>query len=117
MPNPENTESQQVSSENGLFSKLINGDLGLAKTYWLYGVLVGLFVNLIAGAITSTSFLIILVIIYTAYEIPVLIGIWRAAGKYQGLKVWAVLAKIAVILGAIMLTISFLAVLILLSEV
>jgi len=42
---------------------------------------------------------------YTAYEIPVIIGTWRAANKYKGSKIWAVLAKIAVVLGAIMLAV------------
>ena len=96
--------------EKSFFHKLANGDFGLAKTYWLYGVLVGVLANIISNIITSTPGLVIFMVVYAAYEIPVLMGIWRASDKYQGPSVWAVMAKIAVILGVIMLVIGFLAI-------
>ena len=96
-----NEPSSSVSS--GFFSKLANGDFGLAKTYWLYGVLVGVIANVLSNVITSISGLVIFMVVYTAYEIPVVMGVWRASSKYQGPRVWAILAKIAVVLGAIML--------------
>ena len=98
------------STEKGFLGKLANGDFGLAKTYWLYGVVVGVVVNIISNAVTSIGGLVILMLAYTAYEIPVIMGTWRAANKYQGQKIWAVLAKIAVVLGAIMLVVGLLAV-------
>jgi hypothetical protein len=88
------------------FSKLAKGELGLAKTYWLYGVLVGIVVSIISNVITSIGGLIILMLAHTAYSIPVLMGIWRASSKYQGLKVWAILAKVAVVFGVIMLVVG-----------
>ena len=96
--------------EKPFFQKLANGDFGLAKTYWIYGVLVGVVANILSNIITSINGLIIFMVLYTAYEIPVLMGIWRASDKYQGPSAWAVLAKIAVVLGAIMLVIGFLAI-------
>jgi hypothetical protein len=98
------------SGDTGFWGKLINGDYGLAKTYWLYGVLVGFIVNLAMKPITSVGLLIFLTLTYTAYEIPVIIGTWRAANKYEGAKVWATLAKCAITLGAIILAISLLAI-------
>ncbi len=92
------------------FSKLARGEFGLAKTYWLYGVLVGVIANVLSNVVTSIAGLVIFMVIYTAYEIPVLMGIWRASDKYQGPSAWAVLAKIAVILGAIMLAIGLFAI-------
>lgn len=103
------TQSTQPST-GGFFRQLVNGDFGLAKTYWLYGVLVGVFANILSSVITSIDALVIFMIIYTAYEIPVFIGIWSASDKYQGPSVWAVLSKIAVILGVIMLAINYLAI-------
>jgi hypothetical protein len=104
------------STEKGFFGELANGDFGLAKTYWLYGVVVGVVVTIISSKVTSIGGLVILMLAYTAYEIPVLMGIWRAANKYQGQKIWAVLAKIAVVVGAIMLVDGLLAVIRLLGK-
>ncbi|MCS5551495.1 MAG: hypothetical protein NZ811_08275 [Gammaproteobacteria bacterium] len=97
------------STPKGFFGKLANGDFGLAKTYWVYGVLVGFVVSIIINVITSIGGLVILMLAYTAYEIPVIMGTWRAANKYQGSKIWAILAKIAVVLGVISLAVGLLA--------
>jgi hypothetical protein len=112
----ESTTKGTGSSEKGFFSKLADGDFGLAKTYWLYGVLVGVIVNIVSKAISSVSVLLVFMLVYTAYEVPVIMGTWRASGKYKGPKVWAVLSKIAVILGIISLVIGLLAVLSLLGQ-
>jgi len=88
-----------ISVSNNLFSKLAKGDFGLAKTYWLYGVLVGTVINIIAKLIASRAVLLVLLLGYTVYGVPVLLGIWRASDRYAGPTVWAVLAKIAVVLG------------------
>lgn len=98
------------STEKGFFGKLANGDFGLAKTYWLYWVVVGIVVNIISNVVTSIGVLVILMLVYTAYAIPVIMGTWRAANKYQGSKIWAILAKIVIVLGTIILAVDFLAV-------
>lgn len=105
------------STEKGFLWKLANGDFGLAKTYWLYGVLVGFIVNIAIKPITSASLLVIVMLAYTLYEIPVVMGTWRAADKYQGSKIWALLAKVAVVLGAIMLVFTWFVIVGLLSQV
>jgi hypothetical protein len=111
------SENENVTTtEKGFFGKLSNGDYGLAKTYWLYGVLVGFVVNIEMKPITSIGLLVIVMLAYTAYEIPVVMGTWRAANKYEGSKVWAVLAKIAVVLGAIMLVVGLIAIVGLLGQ-
>ncbi len=100
-----NLRQSHETSSDGFFAKLANGDYGLAKTYWLFGVLVDVIVSILAPIIIieSAGALAILVLVYTAYEIPVLMGVWRAANRYAGPKAWAVLAKVAVVLGALML--------------
>lgn len=105
-----------INNERAFFEKLANGDFGLAKTYWVYGVLVGMVVNLSSNFITSIGGFVIFIITYTVYEIPVLMGTWKAANKYGGSKIWAVLAKTAVILGVIMLVAGLLAVMSLLGQ-
>lgn len=108
-------------TEKGFFGKLANGDFGLAKTYWLYGVLaggvlVGVVGNIFSNVVTSIGGLVIFMLASTAYEIPVFLGTWRAANKYQGPKIWAVLAKIAVVLGATIMAVCLLAVIGLLGQ-
>lgn len=88
---------------------LARGDFGLAKTYWLYGVLVSFVVQIIGEFITSTEPLVLVMGIYIIYMLPVLLGIWRAADVYPGPYVWAVLAKIWVVLGWISYPLGLLA--------
>jgi len=60
---------------------------------------------------------IIFTIAVVVYQVFVLVGIWNAANKYQGPTIWAVLAKIAVVLGAILLALSLLFVILALGQV
>jgi len=94
------------SPEKGFFSKLASGDFGLAKTYWVYGVLVGFAVNILTIPFRSLGALFIILIVTLAYSVPWYMGIWRAANKYQGAKINAILAKIAVVLGVIVLAVG-----------
>lgn len=104
------SENQAISSqasERGFFSKLANGDFGLAKTYWVYGVLVSIALNITFKLISSYEVVLIGLAATIAYSVPLYMGIWRAASKYPGNKIWSVLAKIATILGVIMVVFSF----------
>lgn len=88
---------------------LWNGDVSLAKTFWLYGFCMNLFFALVfsfyyirphlitasAGRIIFWSF-ISLALVYGPFA---LIAIWRSAGKYTGLARYATLAKIMVVIG------------------
>ena len=80
-------------------TKLTSGSLGLARTYWLFGVggsaLLGLAIVVIAPEPGSTLARALLLGAAVAL-VPVLIGIWRAAGAYTGRKAWATLARAAV---------------------
>jgi hypothetical protein len=99
----ETSDSNQHShtGSGGFFAKLVNGDYGLARTYWVYGVLVGIVVNVITIPVTSIALLIMIMLAHAVYGVAVLTGVWRASDRYTGPAVWAVLAKIAVVLGAI----------------
>jgi len=85
------------------FQKFFDGELSLPHSYWLVGVVYSLGVG------------IILVILMLGFNLPeraanvlalpwtifITIGIWKSATKYKGAKVWAILAKIAVVIGVI----------------
>ncbi len=81
------------------FMKLICGDYGLALTYWVFFVGVGVIFRIIFSSITSVTALTLVLLVYIPYTIVVMLGVWNAADRYKGSKVWAVLAKILVILG------------------
>lgn len=87
----------------GFFTKLSRGNYGLAETYWLYGVLVGVIVNIVFSILKSPGIIALAFLGYIAYEIPVIMGIWRSATKYTGPRIWAVLAKAVCVLSALML--------------
>jgi len=94
-------QSSHTNDPEGFLSKLVNGDLGLAKTYWLFGVVGGQLTTLLLLVITDEALMLVYTFVCVAYQIAVLIGIWRAATKYKGPKYWAVLAKLAAVFGGL----------------
>jgi len=94
-------------AERNFFGRLAHGEFGLARTYWLFGFLPAVVVNLLSNyAFTSVAGLFLLTLVYGAYDILVIMGVWRAAKKYEGPRLWAYMAKGFMVLGAIGLTIS-----------
>ena len=89
---------------SNLFLAFWNGDVSLAKSYWLIGVL------LTIGVVLVATFLVIAVGlpyeamfgIYIPWVIYITVGIWRSADKYKGPKFWAILAKIAMVIGVLL---------------
>ena len=93
------------------FIKLSSGDLDLAKTYWLYWVLVLIAVNIVMVIVPIKTALILIPIIvmvaHVAYLIPAAMGVWRAANQCEGRKIWAILATTSVVLGIIIIISMF----------
>lgn len=85
-----------------LIKKIWNGELPLFKVYWLYGLVVGFFsvvlIQLLKDSRTSIIFISLALI---PYQVLVLVGIWRSASNYNKNKLWMILAKIHVVLSAI----------------
>ena len=104
----ENATNGSETIEKGFFGKLSNGDFGLAKTYWRYGIGVQVVVRIATIFIPYFGLLVIVSLAHTAYAIPLFMGIWRAANKYEGSKIWATLAKANVILGVFVLALNLL---------
>lgn len=97
-------EDKEAAPSADLFSQVVNGDFGLATTYWVYGFLAAILWAVAIAAISpepgSTLFKAVFFIL-AAYYIIVYIGIWNAASKYNGRKVWAIFAKFQVLMAAI----------------
>jgi len=78
----------------------IAGNLGLAKTYWFFGVIGSVIVRFIMTFIIMSGINpIIAIVIGFGYSITVWIAVWNSATKYEGLKLWAILAKVSVVFG------------------
>lgn len=87
------------------------GQAGLAKTYWGWGLLGGLLWGVTLSAVTPGSLAAILaLLVFAAYFVIVNTGIWRAASRYQGMAVWAGLAKVAAVIGFVTIAAVVLAV-------
>lgn len=82
------------------------GELGLAETFWLYGVLallglhfVGQFA-LVALALWGAQDVLALGLVFLTlaggYQVLVSVGVWRAAARYAGPAAWKWLARAAV---------------------
>ena len=91
----------------GLIGDLWRGDIPLVKTYWLFGVVVGIcfamvffFIEYLTTGLSQgfgPVFILGVMLLYFIYTGFINIAIWRSAGKYRGPRRWSVLAKIMVL--------------------
>ena len=105
--NDDAPQNENISEPIIFLAKIASGYFGLAKTFWVYGFMVRVVASVLLNIITSTTGFVIFFIVYSVYETLVLMGIWNASDNYKGLAIWAVLAKVTVVLGAIMLAVGF----------
>jgi hypothetical protein len=94
--------------------RLWRGDLPLPQAFWNWAVLGGLAVN----GLTSVLFLISIMndltvtgfiaghAISVPYNIVVTVGVWRSAGRYEGERRWADLARIVTVAVMIVLSLT-----------
>lgn len=79
--------------------RLARGEPGLGRMFWLYGVGGSLTYHALLRVVApDLGALVVLILAFPLYEVPVLIGIWRAAGRYAGSPIWADLARWGVVL-------------------
>lgn len=88
--------------------RLSRGEYGLAKTFWQFGILVGILSNIVisvldfAFGIMPLGIHVLIYAISTAYIWYLMNGIWRAAENYVGKISWAkIAAKLYVIVSGI----------------
>ena len=111
---------KEDNSHKGFIWKMKDGYFGLAKAFWLYGI-GGLFILyaffsmlsiLIISAPLPLSFyymysffapIYIMYFLLVVYFITTLLGVWNSARRYDGFKIWSILAKLIVIICCISL--------------
>lgn len=82
------------------FRRLWAGDVALAEAYWIWGVGMGLLFTVLADASEHHPLLLAaLALLAIVVGIVAWVAIWRSAGKYAGPPIWAVLAKLSVVLS------------------
>lgn len=80
------------------YGKFINGDFGLAKTFWLFGFLLNAMVVIAMRVLSVTGTLEYAVVAgLTAYKCALLVAILNAARRFRGSKIWSVLAVLVVV--------------------
>lgn len=106
-----------------IVAKLFRGEYPLGKSYWLFGNIVPFFLflailisifafsnnpigklqslNFKPESLISTIITILLSIITLIYICISTVGVWRSASKHEGKKIWAILAKLTIILAFI----------------
>ena len=124
-----------LPSEEGVLKKLVRGHYGLANTYWRFGVLVGVLYGVLYGVAFTMFFesdvlsdflgsygergelkralhdalelvYVFLPLIFFAYQLAVVVGVWRAARAYEGAKIWSVLARLAALATVVFVVVS-----------
>jgi len=100
-----NTQSTNLREPPFDLDRLSSGEYGLAKTYWLYGVMVNVlisFIIMLTGELKVNWLIAALTVIssgyYLLYWTP---GIWASSRNYEGPVYLAWLAKISTIIGAL----------------
>ena len=85
------------------FHRFWDGELSLPQSYWIVGVLISIPVGAVIGIFTGIigASINTMYAFFIPWMIYIVVGVWRSSDKYKGPKVWAILAKIAVILGAL----------------
>jgi hypothetical protein len=93
--------------------RLWRGEIGLARTFWLWTLVIGIFTFLVqvAGILIGSAIEARLpIVIAQAFGICVsiftLVAVWRSAGNYLGPKLWRFLARFTVIMQVISIAYS-----------
>jgi hypothetical protein len=94
--------------------RLWKGDLPLAQAFWNWVVVGGILVNvptsiLFLALIMGNRIVAAFVVGYALsvpYNIVATVGVWRSAGRYEGERFWADLARIVTVAGMILFSIT-----------
>lgn len=91
------TNVVKVDLQKIYFMRLFEGDIPLIKTYWIYFICVTNVLFRVAIA-SSSAMLYLLTAIYVLF---ISVAVWRSSNKYKGRNIWAILAKIIIVLNVI----------------
>ena len=94
-------------------ARLWRGEIGLARTYWLWGALVGGGIGAILafsasiGLLNGNRFLLAVDQAFSIIWTPfIAVAIWRSAGNYKGRTTWKVLARINAVFAVLFVAVN-----------
>lgn len=95
-----------------LISRLWRGEIELRRAFWDYAIIYGSLLNLATtfaafGAYAAGWPLPVAVAIFLLplpYNLLQVFSVWRSAARYSGPEIWANLARIAIVVWAIIAT-------------
>ena len=98
-----NTRQFSIHDHPNFIARLWNGNAGLAFSYWIctaIGPNVAFFLSFfLAISIGNINLFYFCLFIVGIFQFIAMVGTWRAAEKYRGLKIWPILARIMVAIG------------------
>lgn len=108
---PENA----APARRGVIARLWNGEYSLAVTFWVFGVLVRIlewillkYVEYLELANKTGPWLFnVTLVLASALEVCILVGMWRSAGKYKGFRLWPILVRALVLFAIFSVGFSF----------
>ena len=88
--------------------RLWAGEVPLGRAFWSYAIIGGTALNgvttLLAMALVAMDAPAVLAVVAFGLPIPynllLLVAVWRSAGAYQGPRLWADLARVAIVIWA-----------------
>ncbi|MDD2341571.1 MAG: hypothetical protein PHV54_01605 [Tolumonas sp.] len=99
-------EDESVNKSKFFYTKLLNGDYGLAKSFWLFAFLSNLIMLAILAiakdftVATGNVFPLLITAIFVLWwRYITFVGTWRSCISYNGHKIFKVTAKALLVFG------------------
>ena len=116
IPNASGLPSQPPPGQ--YLRRLWCGEISLPETYWIWGVACGLIQGVLVHVIKPSPVIAFrLFLVFIAYSAFIWVAVWRSAGHYAGPRMWAQLARGAVVVGIVMVLLTILRLLVALRPV
>ena len=84
------------NKKTSYLKKLLQGQISLNITFWIWFVLLSLFINTIINSDFNKTSTIIIYLTIFFYSIFIFIAVVKSASNYLGNKIWAFLAKVII---------------------
>ena len=80
-------------------SKLLTGGFGLPVTFWIFGVLAAVLLDMLIKNTSALWPLVVATLIVITHLVLITFAVWNAASSYAGLKIWSWGAKLVAFAG------------------
>jgi hypothetical protein len=112
MPNAAGSRLVDRMAFSRAVGRLWTGEITLARTFWSYAMIGGTALNVVATCLALALVVIDAPAVVAAsvfalpipYNVLVLVAVWRSADRYEGPRLWADLARAAIVVWTITAT-------------